>query len=608
MRSSTFRPACLVLACALLPAAGARSETLRIVTLDGTGGKPIPARVSVRPSGGEWIGAADRSGRPFKSAGLPRLWSSGRLEVEVPTGPTEVIASRPFARFPARAEVQVAPGSSTELTLELKAVADMAAMGWHGGDAHAHVIHGERHVSMDLATAVAISRAEGLDWVAFGEVWVSEGAQPPPAELTRMCRDLTDGIFLAAWTQEHPKDHLGHMACFPLGVDRTFADAVGENAYAGDLARRESFAHFEILRSLRALGSLAIYTHPSREYGGTGESPANIARELPFDVVAAPWALEGLDVLTDAPDCSADIRLWHFLLNRGLRLAACGFSDTCYDRTGECPGDTRTFAFLGGAPRTMPSIVDAVRRGRTFASTGPLVVFTVDGEPPGAVFPAGEAVRKARVRAWNAVDHRDPHDPALLSKAIVIRSGRPWKEWAAPGKASEAEWTFEIREEEAAWYSVEVHGSSRRQLALTSPVYFERKDRRPPEPARAVVRGKVEGAAGERIDGKAIAVEYGKDRERPVAEAPVVKGAYEIRCPADCRIRIEAPGCRPATKSILMDSDAIYRDLLFPIRRDRLWDPELYREIEKRLGDVQLDFRLEGEGSQGSELPGGAKQ
>jgi hypothetical protein len=586
--------ALLVIIAALLlasPAAGA--ERLRVITVDRPTGKQLPARISVRGPDGLFSWGADARGRPLEYGGLPRHWSEGTLDLEVGAGRVLVLASRPFSWLPASREVTVEPGAAAAVTLELEPLVDLRALGWYGGDAHTHVVHGERHFAMDLPLAARIAKAEGLDWAALGEVWTSlEETQPSPARLAEIARGSSDERFLCGWTREHPKDHLGHMAAFPLEADRDFEEAVGGNPYAGDLERREPFTHFEVARSLPELGSLAVYTHPTREYGGTEASRANIARELPFDVLAAPWVLSALDVLTDAPENAANLKLWRFLLDRGLQVAACGFSDACFDRRGERPGDTRTYVSLGTQPPTMRALAAAVRAGRTFATTGPLVLFEVEGSPPGTVFPADGRPREARVRAYNGVDHGDPHEPAFVERLEVLRDGETWKELRVEAGKHQAAFSFRLEEKESGWYAVQVHGSSPRQFAVTSPVYFRREAAAAPAPAMARVEGRVRGPGGRPLAGKVEAVEYGKGHLRVVAEAPLEDGRYRFRCPAACRIQPRVPGFRPALKSIFLDCDPIYRELFWPIRREKLWDPGFYREIERRLGAVVLDFEL----------------
>ena len=78
---------------------------------------------------------------------------------------------------------------------------------------------------------------------------------------------------------------------------------------------------------------------------------------------------------------SADF--YYRLLNAGFRIAATGgtdnFSDVFLDPP---PGSDRTFAHLSG-PLTHQRWLDAIKQGRTFFSTGPLLFLTVEGREPG---------------------------------------------------------------------------------------------------------------------------------------------------------------------------------------------------------------------------------
>jgi hypothetical protein len=552
------------------------------------------------------------------SEGLPCLWG-GDIQVSLPPGKTKIIASRPFAYLPTEAEVEVVAGVSESIELRLKPVTDLRARGWYGGDAHIHLVR-ERRVLIDLATAASLARAEGLDWAAFGADWTSiDTVQPSPAERSALCRRLSNASFLAAWNREHPKDHQGHMTAFPLSQDLDYADVSGQNDFWATLENREAYAPFEIVRSLQKQGTLAVYTHPTREFGRSAFSPANVARGLPFVAVAAPWALEGLDVLTDHPDHinAANLKLWFYLLNRGHRLAACGFSDNVWTREAVNFGDTRTYVKLETVGMEMASIIQAVRRGRTFATTGPLVIFTVDGKPTGSVHTADKDQRQGRVEAWNAVDYHDPRQPAYITQVDVFRNGELWQRHEPEGDQHHVDWTFGIEEAENAWYAVLVRGSRNAQLAVSSPVYFENHTYHAPQPARAVVHGTVLNVGGVPIEGQVLAVEYGKNHWKVVGQAPLRDGEYQIECPATSRIVVEAEGYQRALKSIYIDYDPIYKELLWPIQgqrhwlinywrklkagdlwdtdgiaapAERLWSESFYREIETRLEDVQLDF------------------
>lgn len=592
--------AAALLICAALPAA---DGTLVVRVTDQASGRALAARISLKPGDGQWRWGKDLKGVDLAYGGLPRLWSTGTTRIDLPAGPVEVVVSRPFHHRPFLATVTIAEGRTVAVDATLERAVDLHALGWHGGDIHAHIVHGEKDFAVDLASVAPIARAEGQDWCSFAQEWTTtQERQPTPEELAAICRWNTDADFHCAWGMEHPKDHLGHMAAFPLATPLAFAAASGANHYdAGTPAGPPlAWTHVELWRGLRAHGSLAVYTHPTREYGGVPESLGNQARELPFDVLAAPEWIEALDILCDQPRHERDEALAYYLLNRGLRFAICGFTDVCYDRkrADEKPGDTRTYVHLGerarpGAPLAMADIVAAVRARRTFASNGPLVDFRIDGELPGGVLRAGPTVRRARVGAWLAVDYDDPRRPVQVEAVEVLRNGKPWRRFARDHVADFARLEFDIQEEEDAWYMVRVRGADPlRQVAVTSPIWFETAGRLPPAPLVSRVVASVTAAdGGAPLAGVARVVEYAVSEMREVSRAAFTDGRLELDCPAACRVEVLVDGYEPLALSPFLHS-AVYPKLFQGIRRTSLTSDRFHDEVKAALARVELAFVL----------------
>lgn len=561
---------------------------------DAKSGRLLAARLSLTCSDGSRPWGSDAAGKPLAYGDTPRYWIDGDCAVDIPAGQTEVVISRPYTWRPFRTTVMVPAGGEVRVRAPLEPVVDLIAEGWYGGDAHDHVVHGEREFAVDIALASRIAAAEGLDWSAFSGRWTSiDKQQPSPAELNRRCAALTSERFLADWNLEHPKDHLGHMAAFPHGLDETYDALSGANSYRATLLERPRFAHSEILRGLQAAGTFAVYTHPTREHGGTPESVANIARELPFLAVAAPELLVGLDVMTDVPGQAPDEQLYHLLLNRGLRLPLCAFTDTCYDRRASRPGDTRTYVHLGNWPRNMDNIKKAILAGRTFGSSGPIVLFAIDGHGPGDVLAASDRKRMLRIRAYNAVDYRDPRQETLISRIEVIRNGEVWKTHVPSDSVQELVVEYDLVETNTAWYVVRVCGGTRYQVAISSPIYFEGDDYVPLQSRPAHVQGSVTGPDGERIQAGVVrAVLRSTAGDETVEAVEFTDGHFTLTCPATCRLIASAEGYQARTQSIFLDSDTLFVDLFWGVRRSQLIDPDFYKRIETALDKVRLDFEL----------------
>jgi hypothetical protein len=72
---------------------------------------------------------------------------------------------------------------------------------------------------------------------------------------------------------------------------------------------------------------------------------------------------------------------WYHYLNCGYRLPAAGGTDKM---SASVPvGSNRTYAYLAQQELTFANWAKAVRTGRTFQTTGPLLSFEVDGRHPG---------------------------------------------------------------------------------------------------------------------------------------------------------------------------------------------------------------------------------
>lgn len=596
----------LLLLCALVlsTALPAADGTLMVRVSDKTSGRPLAARVSLKASDGQWRWGKDLKGVDLAYGGTPRLWTPGTTQMALPPGPVELIVSRPFHHRPFLTTATIAEGQTITIDAVLERVVELHALGWYGGDIHAHIVHGEKDFAVDLASVAPIARGEGQDWCSFAQEWTStQERQPTPDELAALCRWNTDADFLCTWGMEHPKDHLGHMAAFPLATPLAFAAASGDNHYdAGTPAGPPlAWTHLEIWRGLRTHGSLAVYTHPTREYGGVPASIGNQARELPYDVLAAPEWIEALDILCDQPRHERDEALAFYLFNRGLRFAVCGFTDVCYDRkrADEKPGDTRTYVHLGdrarpGAPLAMADIVAAVRARRTFASNGPLVDFRIDGELPGGVLRAGTMVRRARVGAWLALDYDDPRKPVQVEAVEVLRNGKLWRRFSRDQVVDFSKLEFDLQEAEDAWYVVRVRGTDPlRHVAITSPIWFETRPWTPNAPLMSHIIGTVTMPdGGAPPAGTVRVVDYALTERTEVARAAFTAGRFELDCPAACRVEVVVDGCVPLALSPFLHG-AGYRQHFLGIRSGSLTSDRFYDEVKAALSRVELTFALQ---------------
>src|SRR5205823_5970939 len=103
----------------------------------------------------------------------------------------------------------------------------------------------------------------------------------------------------------------------------------------------------------------------------------------------------------DAVECTAAnarVREWYRAWSAGIRFPLAGASGK--DSNATALGAMRTYAQLPPeTPLTLGNWIDAVRAGRTFVTSGPLLRFTVDEQAPGALLERAADSSPLKVRA-----------------------------------------------------------------------------------------------------------------------------------------------------------------------------------------------------------------
>jgi hypothetical protein len=309
-----------------------------------------------------------------------------------------------------------------------------------------------------------------------------------------------------------------------------------------------------------------------------------MAAELPFDTVCGP-TYDAIDILMPPQEVKANaeaLKLWFLLLNHGYRIAASGSSDATFDRPGGgVPGKVRIYTHLDGGVE-MPRVAEAIKAGRSFVTSGPLLVLEIGGRGSGSVVTLPALARKGRIRAW----------ADRLTRVELIRNGVVVRVFDAAAGKSEFTADFAVSETGPAWYIARCYGSDEMQVAITNPVWFEPRDWRPPQLARAQVGITVVDSSGNPLDGDCEVL-------RMIGQEAVVEsrirfhaGKLSLDAPGTARLRVRVPGYKTATQSILMDY-APLRDLTVNMRPEDLTDWGTFEKIRARLRQVSLVFHME---------------
>ncbi len=538
--------------------------------------------------------------------------SDGRFEKTVPAGEATITVSRGFDYLAQQRTLDLRAAQRVELTFRLRRQADLPRLRWYGGDNHVHMIHGTEKVAVNFSDVALAARAAGLDYMSIAQNWNLSPAQITPAHLTALCKSVSTPDFTLAWNMEAPKNYwrgdvthcLGH--CWTLGTrgyTQKGRDAIQElfqmsaHDYESEKAPTPNFQSQALIHSL---GGIVVYSHPCRwgwgKWGGKGIYPvevgkfiSNLAQELPYDTVVGP-TYDGVDILMQPWDREAYLeaqKLWFLLLNKGYRMPGTASTDASFDKpSAALPGIVRVYTHVDGPP-TLGAIARAMKDGRNFVTSGPLLLMKIGGHPVGDVVPVLHPSNfRVQLRAWpsGAVGQH-------LTKVELIRNGKIIKVILPKGQSREFTAEFTIRETGTAWYIARCFGSNDLQVAITNPIYFEGSDYRQPQPTLAHVTGTVTDAAGKPLDGELGVI-------RMVGLTPVLlskhhfsRGQFIFDVPGTARLQVRVAGYTPMMKSVFMDYEPLLR-MTLNMREAEITDWRTFEEIKRLLGGVHLQFRL----------------
>lgn len=448
-------------------------RTARVTIRTAQKGAAVPARLAVRDGKGHPASPAlgivyfdGQHGRHF-------FHSPGAVTVEVPPGTISVQATR---GWDGQAMVQraVQAGEEAVIDIDLPSTGFNAhARGFRSGDLHSHLNYGGPF-QLEPDDLVPMMQAEDLD-VATPQLanlhttlvdqrWAGWRRTQPP---------------LIQFSQEVRSHFLGHIGV--IGADALFTPWFFGPGYPV-LAQADT-ANYDALRFARAHGGIGIYVHP---VSIADPFPAGDAepRGLPLELV--PDALDGdVDAIEIAclwSDERGTTEAWYRLLNLGLPIAPSGGSDTMHNfhRT-MAIGATRVYARPEGPG--MAAYLDAVRDGRSFVSTGPMLDFKVDGQAPGGIVAAG-----ARTVEWTL----DAASATPFETVEILVNGRVV--WRSDGlkQAGLRTYTGRIDVPAGGWIAARIQGGPSAwptqdsyPFAHTAPVWLGQKGSTDPSARQA---------------------------------------------------------------------------------------------------------------------------
>ncbi len=437
--------------------------SVRVSVSVSAGGEPAPARVRFVSADGRYLpplghrdevnpGIFEDTGAGLVLGADTYAYVPGAFQVDLPLGAVDVEVVKGFDHRPVRTTLTVGPGTR-DLSIELDRPIDLRPAGWVTSDSHVHFLA--------PSTALLQAAAEDVTFVhllatQLGDHFINVpdvawGSQPDPS-----------GRHSVIVGSENRQNMLGHLAL--LGASRPVAPFASGGAPEGRIGQAVTELLADWADQCHAAGGLVVGAH----------FPLPLA-EIAADIVAG--RIDALEMQCFAPGLdNPSILEWYRFLNCGYRLPVVGGTDKM---SAEVPlGAVRTYAHLEQdvAP-TFGAWSAAVRAGRTFATSGPVILMSVDGHEPGAVLtlPATGGTLEVLVQARAA--------QRVISAVELVVNGRVVAREASASGTTELRLATILEVRAGTWIAARSLSKHQIQSAFmtsmaahTSPVYVEVRD------------------------------------------------------------------------------------------------------------------------------------
>jgi TolB protein len=423
--------------------------TLDIAVADESG-KPIPSRIAILGSDGRSYApdtanvhgddSFDRDKQDFETRYFQT--AAAPVRVTLPAGEASITVWYGDEHAIARARTDIAVDKTEALNVamhKLDLPAPFAA--WQSADVHVHMNYGGTYRT-EPKDLVAQAKAEDLDLV-FDLLVNKEQRVPDIAYFSAAPDQASTADVLLAHSQEYHSSYWGHLGILALG-DHYIVPGYAGYPYSASASLYPD--NGTIADLAHAQNALVGYVHPF-DIAPDPDRDAVITDELPIDV-----ALGKVDYyeVVGFSNHRESASIWYRLLNCGFRLPAAAGTDamTNYASLRGPVGLARVYALADTPADVSPAAREkawlaGLKAGRSMATNGPLLGFTVDGKLPGSEIDlpqGGEIAYGGWLRSLTGIDHLE-----------VVLNGKVVESVALPGDRTAADVAGHITIGESGW-------------------------------------------------------------------------------------------------------------------------------------------------------------
>ena len=569
----------------LKPLSGFKGITGKI--FDAKSGRALPSRIEIYNEGGE----LQETYYKF----IPGIFTEedGSFQMPLSPGKYKMKIFRSIDYLSQQHVFEIISTTGIEANIYLEPWVPLRGKGWVNGESHAHLYTEKKPDTEMLQSVRKICRAQGIDFICAVQGW--GGVDDNTWE--NNYSGISDKDFCMYYGAEMPKYRTGHT--FWLGLESTkdffwnTMDTVYENLYYQHLTTTRwnfatvdlpNFTDVELVpRLARAQNAVAIVAHPTRwwiqDRGKISKYTNNAAANMAFNLLSGNlW--DGLVVMGDTKDHYSYQNLWFNILNQGYRMPAMSELDGGNTPEHKFPyGLMRTYFLIDSTNQnTIQAVADAVKKGRTFVTSGPMIFTNIDNNYTiGDIIPSGDAAHTLHLEAYASGDTDD-----FLSYVIIFRNGKIWKSWDLRNeKPRKFNQDISVAEKERAWYVIKAYGKNawdnpsnlevmtwfdknvteehkEHDVCITSPYYFLPKGIDKPEPMISKVSLTVSSANNKPVKQGTIGIYHLGKRINTIG---FKNGKAHFSMPVNAIIKITAEGQPVIRRGLYLDYEP-HRNLL----------------------------------------------
>jgi len=310
----------------------------------------------------------------------------GRIRIEIMKG---------FEYQFERQDLTMLPGDhQVTITLRPLEIPSRTTQQWVSGDVHVHMNYGGtyRNTAEHL---IKQAMAENLS-IIENLIVNKEQRVPDISHFSRGADRHSTATTQLFHGQEFHTSYWGHLGLLNLTDHFLLPDYA---AYANTAAASLFPPNAVIADLAHAQHGLVGYAHPFDFLPDPANRNTPLTDELPVDV--ALGKVDYLEVLGFS-DHKATTEVWYRLLNCGFHLPAAAGTDAManYSSLRGPVGLNRVYAAVPAGKIEISAWIDSLKHGRTFATNGPLLGFTLGGQQIGGELTLAGPVSTMKFTAW----------------------------------------------------------------------------------------------------------------------------------------------------------------------------------------------------------------